>query len=169
MPISLKQAERIKAIIDNDANIVSEYLQVKGLDYAAFESKFSAEYKQRTGLGNDFAAYDAFLDELEDAWANEIGDKLTPENITGACVIGGLAIAASPLISLTKLWETNAESINNLDELADALRDYYGLNYEELYDLQEINDKYPLTDDRRIALKQAVDSFVVNADVVTVE
>lgn len=182
--ITQEQADKIKEIIDSDANLVSQYFKVKGLpNYDKFND---VAYKQAfpKGIPNTaegVAVYNEWLQKTDNAYYELVNQKLLGSYVVGACVIGGLAIAmakANQDIDLFNLWEDNNDGYEDLSgEVQHALETYFGLPMEALDALQHINDEHnrdnliakklatkrttqeQITDMRRTALKAQVDKF----------
>lgn len=156
MPITKAQGEILKALVDEDANLVGANLQLKDVpDYYDFMRKWDIE-NPAPADDADWEVWDAHNDTRNAAWGEAVNKALLPENITGACVIGGFAIAAlksGAPITLRELAGRGNES--NLRELGTAfetgigslgydikneLMNFTGMSFDELYTCQRIND-----------------------------
>jgi hypothetical protein len=162
--LSTEQGDRIKGIIDEDANLVGKYLEIRGCgdeDYAKFSTGFEAATPPAER--DD----DAYWFKLDRAWAEHVNARLLPENVVGACVVGGLFMAAFDGMPdkgaglLPDLFERNESYVGDIDyDIIARLYEEFGLTKEMLGELQDINDKIDGTDERRTWLKSKVDEFV---------
>lgn len=78
----------------------------------------------------------------------------------GECIIGGMARAAG--IDLPKST-LNSVSLGNMYSFSIKLESFFGLTYEQLRELQLINDRNGNLSNRRYRLTQYVNSFPVEA------
>lgn len=162
--LTKEQADRVKEIIDGDANLASAYLKVKDINYIDFAN----DWEEKNPLPEDIYEYRAVnnwhLKKQED-WEEYINSKLLPENVLGACVIGGLAIsliAKYPERNLLReLYNFNARGIQNvnLHEVSVLLEEEFGLTMNMQRELQYTNDNEVHTLKRRENLKKLIDSW----------
>lgn len=154
-----EQATRIKDVIDKDANLVGAYLAIKGCGEADYE-RFQAEYKARDPFPDTLDEQNKWWLDLDEEWEDHVNECLIPDNVIGACVVGGLYLTTT--YDITPLWTSNEDCpVEELpDDVLRALEDEFGLTTAMLAELQCINDTTADLAERRDALKHRVDDFV---------
>lgn len=175
--LTTEQAERIKAIIDQDASLVYAYLDVKGLSYndrIEWDSKYEESTPKPHFYNDQFTSVTPpWVDwhrTKNNAWAEHVNATLLPDNVIGACVIGGLTLAACSLNPehtksfMAEMFSQNCTGIGQLNNISNLLFDEFGLTRKMLLQLQHINDHIHKTKSRHIALKARVDLFVTEGD-----
>lgn len=159
-----EQGEKIKGIINNDANLIEAYLKIKDLDYEDWSMVYEMKHPSPKHWDRMYSV------RRDIAWQEEVNKKLLPENVLGACVIGGLAIsliAKYPERNLLReLYNSNARGIQNvhLHEVSVLLEEEFGLTMNMQRELQYTNDNVVgksevYTLERRENLKKLIDSW----------
>jgi hypothetical protein len=117
-------------------------------DYEEFCDKFAGEFPAPgwEATSKEYEDWDAALNA---AWDEVVNQALLGENITGACVIGGFALAALKAgqeVPMMMLFTDNrhfntAFSISSMNnELVSILLGFTNLTFDDLYTCQRIND-----------------------------
>lgn len=160
--LTQEQANALFEIIDADANLVGHNLQLKDVpEYYEWSSKYEEahpypeyDYNEAEKDSDYSMKHNKLIDAHEDArdgaWEEVVNNALLEENIIGACVIGGLTIAAMKAGTQVRLIDllssgtrelTSAIGLGSLKpEVVHALQEFTGLTFDHLYDLQRIND-----------------------------
>lgn len=155
-----EQGEKIKGIINNDANLIEAYLKIKDLDYEDWSMVYEMKHPSPKHWDRMYSV------RRDVAWQEEVNKKLLPENVVGACVVGGFFLALlaeqpEKKAFLPSIWQNNESRVEDLpSELVVLLIDEYGLNLGMLETLQSINDVNREIETRRTTLKACVDIFV---------
>lgn len=79
--------------------MIGQYLEVKGLtkdDLGDFCASFKVDNPEPPGSPSS-PEHDHWSRAREVAWAEVVNQRLLPENVVGACVVGGLFMAACSL------------------------------------------------------------------------
>lgn len=151
MPITAAQAEVLKQYVDEDANLAGANLQLKDIpDYRAFEEEYEAKFKKPSYRASNLT-WTRYWNRKDRMWLEVVNKSLLPENIVGACVIGGLTMAALKAgfkVQLSDLLAVGGTSILDstipLDDVGKktkkVLQEFTGLSFEELLEMQRIND-----------------------------
>jgi len=160
--LTQEQADALFEIIDADANLVGQNLQLKDVpDYYDWAEKYDEahpyppyEYEEAKKDSTYYQKHNALVNAHEDArgaaWEEVVNSALLEENIIGACVIGGLTIAAlksGTQVRLSDLFHEGTREFNSAiglgslkREVSQALQEFTGLSFDHLMDLQRIND-----------------------------
>lgn len=164
MPITKEQATVLKSVIDQDANLTGSNLKLKNIpDYDEFYDKYVEQFKQPS-WDSSSRTWTLWNNRKNRAWAEIVNKSLLPENVVGACVIGGFALAAMAAgekVQLIDLFEDGGDSHLSAsiplydvgDNTKKALLQFTGMTFEELLKAQDINDRI-----------NAEDQYIYNED-----
>lgn len=154
MPITKDQADVLKGIIDQDANLASANLRLNDVpDYDQFVIDYETKFKKPDLRKASPLAWTRYWMRQDRHWFELVNKSLLPENVTGACVIGGFTLAALKAgfpVQLSDLLanggKKSADSGISIAEVGKktqkVLKEFTGMNFEELVTMQGINDMY---------------------------
>ncbi len=160
--ITQEQANTLFAIVDADANLVGKNLDLSRVpNFDEWNDKYTEENPEPvydpdadTQNPNYYTGYararNSWILQRNQDWAEAVNDSLLEDGvITGACVIGGLTIAALKagrpvklihLVSNVRSFDSMISLTSVSQDLVDELKGFTGLSFEALGDLQRIND-----------------------------
>lgn len=152
MPITKAQADILKALVDEDANLAGANLKLEAVpNYHEFVYEWTQQHPEPNYTSDGWEAWEEWKTSQDAAWIEEVNGSLLPEKVIGACVIGGFAIAALKAGHPIKLYELTGNTrptdlefsvgLGSLNyDLRVELEKFTGMTYEELYQCQRVND-----------------------------
>jgi hypothetical protein len=149
MPITQAQYDILEPIVDADANLVGANLELANVpDYDDFSKEYGDKFK-RPSYDSSNLSWSRWENRKSRMWGEIVNKSLLPDNIIGACVIGGFTLAALKAgapVMLSDLFKLDGQASSSipLDEVKQrtqkALRQFTGMNFDELRECQRIND-----------------------------
>lgn len=172
MPITAEQAVFLKKMVSEDANLNGYNLKLKEVpDYYEWLGGYETQFPEPSvpivseSTNEEWMEYTKKTRDWEftrdSAWLEAVNQSILPENVEGACVIGGFTIAALKagwdvrLIDLipsgkTRYLKSEEDFRNALGagmyslptKTSELLSEFTGLSFEELTVLQSTNDAF---------------------------